>query len=38
MELIKIPFDAAKLRSIDRDIDSSKELQPSEKATLKQFI
>ncbi|KAF9768747.1 hypothetical protein IL306_013916 [Fusarium sp. DS 682] len=38
MELIKIPFDAAKLRSIDRDIDASKELQPSEKATLKQFI
>ncbi|KAF5582616.1 agc ndr ndr kinase [Fusarium pseudocircinatum] len=38
MELIKIPFDAAKLRSIDRDIDGSKELQPNDKATLKQFI
>ncbi|RBA15271.1 hypothetical protein FPRO05_12751 [Fusarium proliferatum] len=38
MELIKIPFDAAKLRSIDRDIDASKELQPNDKATLKQFI
>jgi hypothetical protein len=38
MELIKTPFDAAKLRSIDRDLDASKELQPTEKATLKQFV
>ncbi|KAH6961294.1 kinase-like domain-containing protein [Fusarium avenaceum] len=38
MELIKTPFDAAKLRSIDRDLDASKEFQPTEKATLKQFV
>jgi protein-serine/threonine kinase len=38
MELIKTPFDATKLRNIDRDLDASKELQPSEKATLKQFV
>ncbi|KAM0225920.1 hypothetical protein ACHAPA_000452 [Fusarium lateritium] len=38
MELIKTPFDAAKLRDIDRDLDASKELQPIEKATLKQFV
>ncbi|KAF4455077.1 hypothetical protein F53441_2516 [Fusarium austroafricanum] len=38
LEQIKTPFDAAKLRSIDRDIDASMELQPSEKTTLKQFV
>ncbi|KAF5017752.1 hypothetical protein F66182_10300 [Fusarium sp. NRRL 66182] len=38
MELIKTPFDAAKLRGIDRDLDVSKELQPTEKAILKQFV
>ncbi|QPC66801.1 hypothetical protein HYE67_009032 [Fusarium culmorum] len=38
IELIKVPFDAAKLRSMDRDIDAAKDLQLSEKATLKQFV
>ncbi|KAM0498088.1 hypothetical protein ACHAP8_006540 [Fusarium lateritium] len=38
IELIKVPFDAAKLRSMDRDIDVAKDLKPSEKATLKQFV
>ncbi|KAM0564121.1 hypothetical protein ACHAPJ_000330 [Fusarium lateritium] len=38
MELIKAPFDAAKLRGIDRDLDASIELQPIEKAALKQFV
>ncbi|RGP65624.1 hypothetical protein FLONG3_9127 [Fusarium longipes] len=38
MELIKVPFDAAKLRSMDHDIDAAKDLQPSEKAALKQFV
>ncbi|KAI8718763.1 hypothetical protein NCS52_00656200 [Fusarium sp. LHS14.1] len=38
MELVKTPFDAAKLRGIDRDLDASKELQPNEKLALKQFV
>ncbi|RFN46963.1 agc/ndr/ndr protein kinase [Fusarium flagelliforme] len=38
MGLIKVPFDAAKLRSMDRDIDAATDLQPKEKATLKQFV
>ncbi|KAF4997785.1 hypothetical protein FGRMN_3623 [Fusarium graminum] len=38
MELLKTPFDAAKLRIIDRDLDASKEFQPTERATLKQFV
>ncbi|KAF4964284.1 hypothetical protein FSARC_7779 [Fusarium sarcochroum] len=38
MELIKTPFDVAKLRGIDRDLDASTELQPTDKAALKQFV
>ncbi|KAJ3504278.1 hypothetical protein NM208_g16361 [Fusarium decemcellulare] len=38
MELIKKPFDMAKLRGIDRDLDASTDLQPNEKFVLKQFV
>ncbi|KAM5383620.1 hypothetical protein ACJZ2D_001857 [Fusarium nematophilum] len=38
LELIKIPFDAAKLRDIYRDVDASNDLNPTEKTILKKFV